>query len=50
MNSLENYLMFLLFAIFNVWWAPKFPYPRFRWIPFVLTCLGVIGMIWRMLD
>lgn len=35
----------LLFALFNLYWQPRFVYPKFRWIPFALTCAGIAGAI-----
>lgn len=46
--TIEQFLRFcacLLFAWFNLYWQPRFVYPKFRWIPFVLVSLGVIGAV-----
>lgn len=45
---LELFLQFcacLLFALFSLYWQPRFTYPKYRWIPFVLVCLGVLGAL-----
>lgn len=46
--KVEAFLQFvacLSFAWFSLYWQPKFIYSKFRWVPFVLTCLGVLGAI-----
>jgi len=40
-----RFVAFLLFAWFNLYWGQRFNYPKYRWIPFVLVCLGVLGAV-----
>jgi len=46
--DLDHFLQFLaclLFAWFCLYWQNRFTYPKFRWVAFVLVCLGVIGAL-----
>lgn len=46
--SAEQFLQFLaclLFAWFSLYWQPRFTYAKYRWLPFVLICLGVAGAV-----
>lgn len=51
--SLDDFLRFcafLLFAMFNLYWSGRFVYAKYRWIPFLLTCLGVLGAMVVLVD
>lgn len=36
----------LRFAWFALYWQQRFTYAKFRWVTFLLACLGVAGAVW----